>query len=89
MIPCTSQFNTSLELNDLAHAPLSVAILLNVVLALAKGVPKLDCPVARARDDLPVVRAEADGQDVGGMSDKAAGRRAGVQVPEAEGVVPG
>ena len=69
-------------------SPLSVAILLDVVLALAEGVPQLDGAVTGAGDDLPVVRAEADGQDVGGVADEAAGGEAGVEVPEAEGVVP-
>jgi hypothetical protein len=70
------------------HAPLGVAILLDVVFALAEGVPELDGAVTRARDDLTVVRAEADGEDVGGVANKAAGGNAGVEVPEAEGVVP-
>ena len=66
-----------------------MAILLDVVLALAKGVPELDRAVACARDDLPVVGREADGEDVGGVADEAAGGSAGVEVPEAESVVPG
>ena len=70
------------------HSPLSVAVILDVVFALAEGVPELDRPVARARDDLPVVSREADGQNVGGVADEAAGGETGVEVPETEGVVP-
>ena len=70
------------------NSPLGVAILLDVVLALAEGVPELDRPVARARDDLPVVSREADGEDIGGVADEAAGRVASVEVPQAERVVP-
>jgi hypothetical protein len=69
-------------------APLGVSILFDVVFALAEGVPELDGAVTRARDDLTVVRAEADGEDVGGVANKAASGNAGVEVPEAEGVVP-
>ena len=65
-----------------------MAILLDIVLALAKGVPELNRPVARAGDNLPVVSAEADRKDVGRVADKAARRETSVKVPEAEGVVP-
>lgn len=65
-----------------------MAVLLNVVLALAKGIPKLDTPVARTRHDLPVVSGEADRKNIGGVSNKTAGSETSVEVPEAEGVVP-
>jgi hypothetical protein len=71
------------------NAPLGVAILFDVVLALAERVPELNCPVARARDDLPVVGREGNGQDIGGVADEAAGGVTGVKIPETEGVVPG
>lgn len=66
-----------------------MAILLDVVFALAEGIPELDGSVARARDDLPVVSAEADGQNIGGVADEAASGGSGVEIPEAESVVPG
>lgn len=69
-------------------SPLGVALLLDIVFALSEGVPELDRPVAGAGDDLPVVGAEADGEDIGGVADEAAGSETGVQVPETEGVVP-
>ena len=65
-----------------------MAILLDVVLAFAEGVPELDRLVTGARDDLPVVSTEADGQDIGGVADEAAGGETGVEVPETESVVP-
>ena len=65
-----------------------MALVLDIVFALSEGVPELDRPVAGARDDLPVVGAEADGEDIGGVADEAAGSETGVQVPETEGVVP-
>ena len=70
------------------YSPLSVAILLDIVLAFSKGVPELDCPVTRARNNLSVVSAEADRKDVGRVADEAARRETSVKVPEAEGVVP-
>ena len=65
-----------------------MTVILDVVLALAKGVPELNRPVARAGDNLPVVSAEADRKDVGRVADEAARRETSVKVPEAEGVVP-
>lgn len=65
----------------LVDAPLGVTVLLDVVLALAKGVPKFDCLIARTRDDLPVIGAEANGKDIGGVADKAAGGFAVVEIP--------
>ena len=72
-----------------AGDPLGVAVLLDVVLALAEGVPELDGPVTGAGDDLPVVGREADGEDIGGVANEAASGETGVQVPETESVIPG
>ena len=69
-------------------SPLSVAILLDVVLALAEGVPELDRPVTGAGDDLPVVSGEADGQYIGGVANEATSGETGVEVPQTESVVP-
>lgn len=65
-----------------------MAIVLDVVFALAESVPELDCPVARAGDNLTVVGREADGEDIGGVANKAAGGVASVEVPQAQRVVP-
>lgn len=70
-------------------SPLAVTLLLDVILALSQSIPEFDGLVAGARDDLPVVGAEAHGEDIGGVADKAAGGGTGVQIPEAQGVVPG
>jgi hypothetical protein len=66
-----------------------VAVFLDVVFALPKSVPELDGTVTGTRDDLTVVRTEADRENIGGMADKAAGCETSIQVPEAEGVIPG
>jgi hypothetical protein len=65
-----------------------VAILLDIVLALAKGVPQFDTAVAGARDDLSVVSRERDRQDIRGVADEAAGSETSVKVPETESVIP-
>ena len=65
-----------------------MTVLLDIVLALSERVPELDRAVARAGNDLPVIGAEADGKDVRGVSDEAAGGETRVEVPEPEGVVP-
>jgi hypothetical protein len=45
--------------------------------------------VAGARDDLPVVQGEGDREDVLGVANEAAGGGARVEIPKAEGSVPG
>ena len=81
--------NMHLRAKNASCSPLGVAVLLDVVLALAERVPEFDGLVPRTRDDLPVVRAEADRQNVGSVSNKAASGETGVEIPEPEGVVPG
>lgn len=65
-----------------------MTVILNIILAFSKGVPKFDCSVTRTRDDLSVVCAEADRQDIGGVANESASGLASVQVPETQGVVP-
>lgn len=72
-----------------AGDPLGVALVGDGVLAVTKGVPELDGPVARAGDDLTVVGGEGDGEDVIGVADEAAGGHTGGELPQAEGLVPG
>eukprot|EP00976_Prorocentrum_cordatum_P033770 687344-Prorocentrum_minimum.AAC.2 len=75
-----------------AHArhPLGVAVLLlDGVLALAESVPQLNGLVARAGHDLTVVHGEGHGQNVLAVADEAAGGGTGVQIPQAQGTVPG
>jgi len=67
---------------------MSIAVL-NGVLAFSKGVPQFDRAVTRRRHDLTVVDGERHGEDVLGVSNKAAGGGAGCKVPEAELAVPG
>lgn len=65
-----------------------MSIILDVVFALSEGIPELDCPVARSRDNLPVVCTEADGKDVRGVANEATCREASVEVPQPQCVVP-
>ena len=65
-----------------------MAVVLDIVLALAEGVPELDCPVARAGNNLAVVCGEADREDIGGVADKTASGNTSVEVPQAQRVVP-
>ena len=65
-----------------------MTIVLNIELALAEGIPKLDGAVPATTDNLPVISTEADTEDIGGVTNEATGGLAGVQVPKAEGVVP-
>ena len=61
---------------------------LDVKLALSQSIPQFDRTVTRTRDDLSVIRAEADAQHIRGVADEAARRCSGVQVPQTESVVP-
>ena len=70
------------------YEPLCVSIVLDVIFTFTEGVPELDCPVARARDNLTVVRREADGEDIGGVADETTGSVASVKIPQAQRVVP-
>ena len=65
-----------------------MTIVLDVIFAFTKSVPELDCPVAGARNDLTIIGREADGEDIGGVADKATGGVASVEVPQAQRVVP-
>lgn len=65
-----------------------MALLSDGELAVTKGVPQLDAPVARAGNDLAVVGGERNGEDIVGVSDEPAGGGAGGQLPEAESLVP-
>lgn len=57
-------------------------------LAVAKGVPELDCSIARSGDNLSVVGRERNGKNVVCMSNKAPCGRTGGKLPEAESLVP-
>jgi hypothetical protein len=57
--------------------------------ATHQGVPELDGLVAGARDDLAVVDREGHGEHVLGVAHEAARRLAGLDLPQAEGAVPG
>lgn len=66
-----------------------MALILDIVFALSEGVPKLNGLVTGARDNLTVISAEANGQNIGGVADETAGCQTSVQVPETESVIPG
>ena len=58
-----------------------MTILLDVELAFSQGVPELDGPVSRTRDDLSVVGREGDGQDVGSVTNESSSGETSVEVP--------
>ena len=65
-----------------------MSILPDVEFTFTECVPELDRPVTRTGNDLPVISAEADRQNIRGVPDEFSGRLASVQVPETEGVIP-
>merc|ERR1719285_621985 len=72
-----------------AGDPVLVAILLDGVLALGKGVPQLDGLVPGSGDNLPVVGRESNGEHILGVVLKPAGGLASGEVPQPQGLVPG
>ena len=71
-----------------ATDPLGVTVLGDVELAITQRVPQLNGAVTATRDNLTVVRAKANAQDITSVSHKAARRHAGVEVPETESLIP-
>lgn len=71
-----------------ANVPFRVPILLDIIFAFSQSVPKLDRPVPRTRNDLPVICAEADTEHIRGVANETTGGSACVQVPQTECVVP-
>lgn len=71
-----------------ARDPLAVAVLGNVKLAVAQGVPDLDVLVARSRHNLTVVWGEGYREHVIGVTDKALSGLTSVQVPKTNSLVP-
>lgn len=73
-----------------AHfSPSRMTLILDVILAFAQCIPKLDCLVTRTGDNLPVVSTEADGKDIGRVANEATGCETSVQIPQTESMVPG
>jgi hypothetical protein len=48
----------------LQRVPLRVTIFFDVIFTFTQSVPKFYCPVARARNDLPIISTEADGKNI-------------------------
>lgn len=65
-----------------------MAIFLNGVLALSKGVPKLNGLIATATNNLTIVGGERYGEHVLRVVFESAGRLADIQIPQAQGLVP-
>jgi len=57
-------------------------------LALSEGVPQADGSISRSRNDLSVVGGEGDAEDLFGVTLETAGGGSGLEIPQAEGVVP-
>ena len=90
LVPTAGDNDGVLGIGAESHAgnPLCVALVGDGVLAVAEGVPELDCAVAGTGNDLSVVGGEGDGEDIVGVANEAAGGGAGSELPQAESLVP-
>lgn len=66
-----------------------MTIFLDVKFAFTQRVPEFYCPVARTRNDLPIISAKADGKNVGRMANETARCNSSIEIPQAESMVPG
>jgi len=71
-----------------AAGPEGVVPLGDGELALSEGVPQADGSVPRGRNDLSVVGGESDAEDLFGVALEAASGGSGLEIPQAEVVVP-
>ena len=65
-----------------------MALVGNGELAVTESVPELDGPVTGSGNNLAVVCREGDGKDIVVVTDEAAGRLAGRELPQTESLVP-
>lgn len=65
-----------------------MSLVLDIVLALSEGIPQLDGLVTGTRDDLSVVCAETDREDIGSVTNETTRGQSGVEVPETKCVIP-
>lgn len=72
-----------------AAGPEGVVVFLDDEFALAKRVPQADGAVTRARDDLTIVGAEGNAQDVLLVANEASGGSSSLNVPKSKSAVPG
>lgn len=61
----------------------------DIVLALPECIPQLDSLVTGARDDLSIVGAEADRENIGSVTKKTTSGQPSVKIPQAKCVIPG
>lgn len=71
-----------------ARDPVVVALVLDCELAVTEGVPQLHGAIARSRDNLSVVSAESNGEDVLAVINKAAGASSRVDFPKTKSSIP-
>jgi len=90
LVPAGRHDQRSLLVRGETHAgnPLSVAILLDGVLALTKSVPQLDRAITRSRHDLTVVSREGHGKNVLCVALELLGALARLDLPKTKGTVP-
>lgn len=71
-----------------AGNPIRVIVVFVGVLAVSKGVPKLEALISTSGDDLSVIEGESDGVDFLGVANEVSGGLTSSQIPKSEGSVP-
>jgi len=90
LVPTSRHNDGVLGVRAESHArdPLGVSLVGDGEFAVTQGVPQLDGPITRARDDLSVVGREGNGEDIVGVADETTGGLAARKLPQTEGLVP-
>lgn len=65
-----------------------MSIILDVILAFTKGIPEFNRSVPGARNNLPVVSTETDGEYIGGVTDETPRSVSSIKIPKTERVIP-
>jgi hypothetical protein len=71
-----------------ARNPFSVAFIGDGEFAITKGVPELDGAITRSGDDLSVVNAEGNRENITGVVNETAGATTRGDLPQSQGAIP-
>ncbi len=89
-VPSTADNEGSIHIRRETNAgnPVIVTLVVEGVLAETEGIPQLSGTVAGSRNDLTVVSAESNAEDVTSVTGETSGGGASGQIPQTKGLIP-